>query len=672
MDQVTSKFSKLREEVLNGQLDRRSVLKRAMALGLSAPVIAGLLAACGGDDDKATSTTGSGTGGAATPTTGSAPAATATTGTAPASPTTGGGTTASPTTGGGTTASPTTGSTTPDMGANTTRYAPGQGRGKGDLLRILYWQAPTILNPHFSQGTKDSAAATPVLEPLIDIDIDGNIVPILAAGVPSLENGGVAPDGKSVTYKLREDVTWSDGTPFTADDVKFTWQFTTDKDASTTTFATYEPIEDVEVVDEHTLTIKFKEANPAWMSPFATGFGGEILPMHILKDFMGTKARDAPFNLKPIGTGPYVVADFKPGDAIQYEMNESYREADKPFFKQIEMKGGGDATAAATAALQTGETDWGWNLQVEKQILEQLASPADAKGTLLSTFGVNVEQILVNFADPNKEVDGARSEPTTQHPFLSDKNVRSAFMLAVDRDTVADQLYGPSGKGSGNFLVQPANFVSKNTAYKFDVEAAKKLLDDAGYAMDGDVRKKGDVALNVLYQTTVNSVRQKTQEIVKAGWESIGAKVELKSIDAGVYFSSDAGNPDTSAHFYADFEMFTTGPSVPYPIAFMAGWKSEDPAVDIAQKANQWSGPNYNRWVSDDYNKLYHQALTELDTTKQADLFIGMNDLVVNEIVEIPLVWRADVTANNKKLKGFYPSPWTPDVWDIANWYFEE
>jgi peptide/nickel transport system substrate-binding protein len=666
-------MTSLRDDVLNGKLDRRSVLKRAMALGLSAPVIAGLLAACGGDDDKATATTGSGaTGGNPTPTTGSAPAATATTGTTAASPTTGG-TTASPTTGGsGTTASPTTGSTTPDTGANTTRYAPGQGRGKGDLLRILYWQAPTILNPHFSQGTKDSAASSLVLEPLIDIDKDGNIVPILAAEVPSLENGGVASDGMSVTYKLRTDVTWSDGTPFTADDVKFTWQFTTDEAAATTTIATYQVISDIEVADEHTLTIKFKEANPGWNSPFATGFGGQVLPMHILKDFTGAKARDAAFNLKPIGTGPYIVADFKPGDAIQWEMNEAYREADKPFFKQIEFKGGGDATAAATAALQTGETDWGWNLQVEKQVLEQLSSGADAKGTLVSTFGVNVEQILVNFADPNKEVDGAKSEPSTQHPFLTDKNVRMAFMLATDRDTVADQLYGPSGKGTGNFLVQPANFASPNTAYKFDVDAANKLLDDGGYAKDGDTRKKGDVSLNVLYQTTVNSVRQKTQEIVKAGWESIGAKVELKSIDAGVYFSSDAGNPDTSAHFYADFEMFTTGPSVPYPIAFMAGWKSEDPAVDIAQKSNQWAGPNYNRWVSDDYNKLYHQALTELDPTKQADLFIGMNDLVVNEIVEIPLVWRADVVAANKKLKGYDPSPWTPDVWDIANWYFEE
>jgi peptide/nickel transport system substrate-binding protein len=397
---LTRALERLRADILGGRLDRRAVLKRGAALGLSAPIIATLLAACGGDDDKATATTASGSGGATT-TTGSAPAATATTGGAPAATatTSSGGTTSSPTTS-GTIASPTSASSGPAPTA-----MPGHGRGKADLLRILYWQAPTILNVHFAQGTKDQAAASLVLEPLIDIAQDGTLIPILAAEIPSVENGGVAADGKSVTYKLKQGVTWSDGTPFTAEDVKFTWQYTSDKDATTTTIATYAPIADIDVVDDHTVTIKFTDPTPGWYSPFATGFGGQIVPKHILQDYMGTKARDAPFNLKPIGTGPYVVDDFKPGDVINYSMNESFRDADKPYFKQIEFKGGGDATAAATAALQTGEADWSWNLQVEKTVLEQL-SQGDA-GTLISSPSSSVERILLNFADPNSEVDGA-------------------------------------------------------------------------------------------------------------------------------------------------------------------------------------------------------------------------------------------------------------------------
>ncbi len=647
MENYFHEIDELRAEALEGRLDRRSVLKRGIALGLSAPIIAGLLAACGGSE-KATSTpaaaaTSPSGGGEATK-----PAATAPSGGSEATKPV----EASPTTGGG-------------SGEAT---EPGHGRGKADLLRILYWQAPTSLNPHFSQGTKDSAAASLILEPLIDVDIAGNLIPVLAAEIPSLENGSVAKDGTSITYKLRQGVTWSDGEPFTANDVKFTWQFTTDETAATTTIAKYIDIKDIEVVDDHTVTIHFKNPTPGWYSPFATGFGGQILPEHILKDFMGANARNAAFNLAPVGTGPYKLTEFKPGDVMMCEINDKYREADKPYFSKVEFKGGGDATSAARAALQSGETDWAWNLQVEKSVLVPMAEGSTV-GDLVNTPSVNVERLLVNFADPNKEVDGARSEPSTQHPFLSDKSVREALMLASDRQTVADQLYGPAGKATPNILVAPEKFASQNTSFEFNLDKAKQTLDAAGWT--GSPRAKGDVEIKILYQTTINPLRQKTQEIIKQGWESIGVPTELKSIDAGVYFSSDAGNPDTAAHLYADIEMYTSGPSSPYPIDYMTNWKSVNPAVDIAQKSNQWAGGNIHRWVNEDYNKLYTQALTELDEAKQVKLFWGMNDLVVNEIVVVPLVHRSDVTANSKKLKGFETSPWTPDVHDIANWYFE-
>jgi len=424
----------------------------------------------------------------------------------------------------------------------------------------------------------------------------------------------------------------------------------------------------VTAVDDHTVKITFKSPNPGWYSVFSTGFGGPVLPEHILKDAMGVAFRDAPFNLKPIGTGPYVVDDFKSGDVVSYSMNEKFREADKPYFKKVEFKGGGDATSAATAALQTGETDWGWNLQVQKDVLLPMAE--GGVGDLVSNPGVNVERILVNQTDPNKEVDGAKSEPVNPHPFLSDKAVRQAFSLGCDRDTVADQLYGPAGKATSNLLVAPEKFASKNTSYKFDTDAGAKMLEDAGWT--GSPRAKGDVKMKVLYQTTVNPLRQKTQEIVKQGWEAMGISVELKSIDASVYFDSAPGNPDTASHFYADFEMYTSGPASPYPISYMTAWLSAKPETDLAQKSNNWAGANTTRFQNADYNALYQQATTELDEAKQIELFTGMNDIAVNEVAEIPLVHRADVVGVNKKLKGYAASSWTTDFWDVANWYFEE
>mgnify|MGYP002682613979 CR=1 FL=1 len=177
---------------------------------------------------------------------------------------------------------------------------------------------------------------------------------------------------------------------------------------------------------------------------------------------------------------------------------------------------------------------------------------------------------------------------------------------------------------------------SPNTTWEYNIDKAKELLagvpEAAGYKL--------------LFQTSINSVRQKTQEIIKQSLEKVVFKVELKSIDASVYFSSDAGNPDTASHFYADFEMYTNGPSSPYPISYMASWKSTDPAVDIAQKSNAWAGTNATRFTSAEYNDLYAQAQVELDPAKQVELFHGMNDIVVNEIAEIPLVHRADIVAD--------------------------
>ncbi len=620
-----------------------------MALGLSAPAIAALLAACGSADEDE----------------GGDAAATAASSTAETPATTGG---SEPTTAAEDSAG--TSSTAEADEDTSSEPAGGQGRGKGEILRLLVWQAPTILNPHFAQGDKDNFAARPVLEPLVNVLSDGSLEACLAAEVPSLENGGVAEDGMSVTYKLKQGVVWSDGEPFTAEDVKFTWEYTTNPDVSAITLSVYELIESIEVIDDYTVKLNFPEPNPGWYAIFSGSFNGYVVPRHILEEYNGPNAREAAFNLKPIGTGPYIVDEFRPGDTVRYAINENYREADKPYYRMVELKGGGDANGAARAVLQTGETDYAWNLQIEKAALEQLTAQ-DGPGILIATPGNSVEQILINFADPNTEVDGARSEPGTEHPILSDKQVREALRLATDQDTIATQLYGKTGTPSPNTLVSPEVFKSPNTTIDYDLDAAAALLDEAGWALDGKVRAKDGRKLSLVYTSTISPIRQRTQEIIKQSWEQIGVEVEIVAIDASVYFSSDAGNPDTVAHFYADVTMFTNGPISPYPLDYMAGFKSTEPDIDLAQKSNNWSGSNYHRWVNEEFNALWEQARTELDPDVQAELFIGMNDLVINEVVRIGLVHRASAVGFSKRIKGYVPSSREIDVYDIANWYEE-
>ena len=627
-------IQRLYDQARNGKFSRRQVLKRAAALGVTAPVIATLLAACGTGSSGSSSTT--------------APTSTTSSGT--------GGSTGTPAAGSGSVASATPGSVSGTSGSTA-----GAGRGKGGQLKLLWWEAPTILNPHLSQGTKDFDATRPVVEPLADFDKDGKLVAVLAAEIPSLTNGGVAKDGMSVTWKLKQNVTWSDGEPFTADDVKFTYDYVSNQQTAATTSGNYDVIKSVESVDATTVKIGFKNPTPGWYGVFCGDYG-RILPQHILKDFVGSKARNAPYNLKPIGTGPYVVSDFQSGDHVYYAINDKFRDPNKPYFQQVTMKGGGDATSAARAAIQTGEVDYAWNLQVEADVLKSLSGP----GKLDVSPGTGVERILVNMTDPVKVVDGQQSHLGTPHPFQSDLKVRQAYALAIQRDVLVSQLYGPAGSTTPNILVAPTAFVSKDTSWKYDTAAANKLLDDAGWTKSGSVRAKNGVQMNINYQTSVNSLRQKEQEIVKQGLGEIGVNVTLKTIDASVFFSSDAGNNDTASHFYTDIEMYTNGPTTPYPLDYMVSWWGN--VKNIPQKENSWSGNNVERWQNADYDKAYTDAQTQLDPTKQAPLFIQMNDLVVNQVVEIPLVLRNNVQGVNKKLQNLNLSPWVSQLWNIENW----
>ncbi len=544
--------------------------------------------------------------------------------------------------------------------------AAGGGRGKGDLLKILYWQAPTILNSHLAQGTKDYDAARLVLEPMAASGPDGKPVPLLAAEVPTVDNGGISKDLKTVTWKLKPGIKWSDGSDFTADDVVFTYQYMSDEKTAATDSEFAEGIDSVVAKDPQTVVVTWKEPNP---NPYQFGVAGQsnIIQKKQFSEFMGEKAKDAPGNLKPIGTGPYKVSDFKPGDVVTYEINDQYRDKDKPFFKQVQLKGGGDATSAARAVFQTGDFDYGWNLQVEVQVLNQLMQ--GGKGELVTATSGNVERLLINFADPNAAGD-QRGEPSTKHPFFSDLNVRKAFAMAVDRKSMAEQLYGPAGTATCNIVTAPTEMVSPNTASmdvcKYDLAAANKMLDDAGWTKGSDgIRAKGGVKMSVIYQTTVNPLRQKEQDIVKKGWEQLGVQVELKSVDAGVFFSSDAGNPDTAGHFFTDVEMYTNGPEQPDVTNYLSGWLS----TKIAQKSNEWRQPNYHRWANSDYDQIVNQLRTETDPAKRKEIAVKANDLLVSQVVVIPLIARASpISGKNKALQGNQPNPWDSELWNVADW----
>jgi len=533
--------------------------------------------------------------------------------------------------------------------------------GGGGPLKFLIWQAPTLLNPHFASGGKDQEASRVFYEPLAGWDAEGNLIPQLAAEVPTRANGGLSADGKSVTWKLKSGVTWHDGKPFTADDVVFTWEYAADPATAAFTTGTYRNIT-VEKLDDLTIRVVFKEPTPFWADAFV-GVSGMILPKHHFGPYKGAQSREAPANLKPVGTGPYKFLDFKPGDILTGERFVDYHVKNQPHFDTFEMKGGGDAVSAARAVLQTGEFDYAWSLQVEDEVLKRMET--GGRGRVLSVASGNVEFIILNTTDPWTEVDGERSSVKTKHPTLSDPKVRQAINLLLDRDSIEKFIYGRGGVATANFVNEPKQFRSSKLKYEFSIDKANKILDDAGYTRGADgIREKDGKKLKYVFQTSINAPRQKTQQIIKQACQRAGIEIEIKSVTASVFFSSDVANPDTYTKLYTDMEMYTQQQLQPDPELFL----NQLVSWEIASKENKWLGRNVSRYSDPEADAAFKSAQKELDPAKRAALLIRVNEIFCEANVILPLISRTRIAAAANNLVPNF-SGWDVDTWSLASWY---
>ena len=536
--------------------------------------------------------------------------------------------------------------------------------GGGGTVKLLLWQAPTLLNPHIALGTKDQEACRLFYEPLAGWDQDGNLVPILAAEIPSKENDGLTEDGLSVVWKLKRGVKWHDGAPFTADDVVFNWEYAKNPETAAVSIGSYKEVKLVEKVDDYTVRLTFAQPTPFWADAFVASYG-MIIPKHLFADYAGGKSREAPTNLKPVGTGPYTFVDFKPGDMVAGKRNPDYHQANRPYFDTIEIKGGGDAVSAARAVLQTGEYDFAWNMQVEDEILQKLEVGGQGKVSFVPTGGV--EFIALNVTDPAVEVDGERSSIKTKHPLFSDPAVRKAINLLIDRVSVQKFIYGRAGVATANFLNNPERFRSKNNSFEFNIDKANEMLEAAGWKKGADgIRAKDGKQLKFTYQTSINSPRQKNQAIIKQACQKAGIEVELKSVVASVFFSSDTANPDTYTHFYCDVEMYNTTMPQADPQFFMNQFTS----WEVSNKENKWQGRNISRWQNKEYDEIFRQTQRELDAVKRAALFIKLNDIVVGDHYILPENNRKKATAVKTGMV-IHETGWDNDLWQLANWYRE-
>lgn len=537
------------------------------------------------------------------------------------------------------------------------------------VLNIIYWQAVSVPSPYLSGGTKDIEGASLVLEPLASYTPDGVIVPRLAADVPTLDNGGVSEDFTSITWELRDDIVWSDGTPFTAADVVFTWEYCTAEGFGCQSAQFFEDVANVEALDDFTVQITFDIPKPVPYGPFV-GADTPIIQQAQFADCVGEAATQCTEqNFAPIGTGPFMISDFRPNDVVEYVRNDLYREEGKPYFDRVVLKGGGDAESAARAVLETGEADYAWNLQISPSLLDEMEEAGN--GTVIVAFATNVERLMLNQSNPSSELSNdVRSvyAEDNLHPFLSNPTVRRAMSMSIDRTIIAEQLYGAGGRPACNIVNGPPANVSPNNddCLTQDIEGANALLDEAGIVdTDGDgIRELDGEPLRVIYQTSTNAVRQSTQALIKQWWSEIGIDTELRNIDASVFFGGDPASPDTYQKFYADVQMFTSGTSGTDAESFLVRWVCDA----MPGPENNWLGRNVPRHCNPDYDVLYEQLTGTGDPAERADLTIEMNDMLIESNVLIPLVHRGSVSARANNLEGVQINGWDSELWNIADW----
>ena len=541
-------------------------------------------------------------------------------------------------------------------------------RGADGELKLTFPQAVSILNPYLSNGTKDVYASSMIMEPLAGFDTSGAIFARLVTEIPSVANGGISEDLTTITWKLMPGLKWSDGSAFTAGDVVFTYEYCTHPEGGCASLSKFDGIASVEAVDDVTVKVTFTAPKP---NPF-NAFVGTQSPILQKAQFEACIGAAAPTctaqNFGPIGTGPFRVTGFTVDDTVSMEANPEYRDPAKPAFATAMIKGGGDAVGSARAVMETGEFDYAWNTQIAPEV--QAAMTAVGKGQFVVAFGTLVERLEVNLTDPSADLpEGERSTAKHPHPVLSDLNIRTALSMAIDRQTLVEVGYGAGGAPTCNVLPAPAVFVSDNTGcIAQNMEGAKALLEAAGWVdSDADgIREKDGKKLSLVYQTTVNPIRQDFQALIKSWWTDLGIEVELKAIDPGVFFGGDAGSPDTFQKFYADIEMYANNFDGTDPEVYMAGYTCDK----APRPETQWQGENINRFCDPAYDALAVELSATRDEAARAVIAKRMNDMLTKDSMTIiPLVHRGTLSAHSNALGGVAINAWDTEMWNVQDWF---
>ncbi len=519
----------------------------------------------------------------------------------------------------------------------------------GGRLVMGMIQEPGQLNDFFN-GQSGSFLSVLAVEPLFIPDANGVYQPILAAEVPTLENGGVSEDFLTVTYKLRDGITWSDGEPFTAEDLAFTFDVFKDPESTPAVGAAWDVIESVTAVDPLTAEVKMSAINPGYLDLFQ-----QVLPRHMFDSTAVTQ--EHPQARIPLGTGPFVITDWQTGAEILLERNPNYREEGKPYLDGITVRITPEKEAAI-ASFVAGDLDYLYFI-VTGDLPTLTAAEEAGQGVHVELLpgGASVEWLWLNM--------GTEGDPAKPHPVLGDPAIREAMDYAIDRQSIIDQILGGFGSLTGSFIY--AGWAAVDLpATPYDPAKAAEVLDAAGWVPGGDgIREKDGVRASLRYQTIAgDQTRELYQQLVQQNMRDVGIELTIENVPSNTIFGSYEEGGILARGQY-DILMSRDGYEVD-PVQWAALFTTD--SIPSAEAPDLFT---YSFYSNPEFDRIAAEAASTLDTERRTALYAELVEIFANDRPAIPLYRSASADAWRDRLQGVRTDFFDPrgTLYGAADWY---
>jgi peptide/nickel transport system substrate-binding protein len=508
-------------------------------------------------------------------------------------------------------------------------------------------QEPGLLNPLLASSSIEDAISSFTVEGLVQVDDQGNYVPVLAEALPE-----VSEDGLLLTYKIKPDLKFSNGDPFTCADVQFTVEAIL-SDLSGASTSGYNRIDAVECPDDLTVEVYLSEVYAPYLRLFSY-----IIP----RGAGDLAALDTwEFNRAPVGTGPWIVKEWVAGDYIEFMPNPNYRETGKPYLDSMIVKIL-PSREVGMQLLGTGEIKALWDItEADFPALDSMA--AQGVSYAGAQTGEN-ELLLFNFADP--AVDAPPDAAANPHPVLADVKVREALQLAIDKQEIVDTLlYG--NVNVGTTVIPNGAFACPQPPSEFSVEKANALLDEVGWTMGADgIREKDGAKLELKISTTSgNLLREQTQQVLVEMLKAIGVSLIIENVPSDVLFAGWDSN-GMRKHGQFDILLYTTGPFLDPDSHLYQNYHS----ANIPTADNEGAGSNYSRYVNADVDAWIDEAAAITDVEQRRALYCQVAAQINKDLPRAFLYDRLLLSGYRTELQNFKVSPGPSDFsWGAADWW---